>query len=298
MRLHDQSKISPVALFFTAILHIGLVVFVISRPVEQTPEIKKGMSVIFMPASAVEQNDSLSFKPAVKMSPMPETLIETPFGQYDAQSLEQTAQLNVLEFGQEATKGNQAIDPLLAAQLRAKQAIRRAKVTSDQYQLNPEKIDPALLSQLNLEPKHPDTSHVKNVQAPQNSELVQIIEIYPFISDQIEIEQFTQALMNQPYTQEQIFQENQLKQQILSKTEKQILQSFAQHIDELVFLILPSQSRVILVQYTADLIPSDDVQSFLKTLDIEPLIQNKKAKPYLVKVNINELMNITTQNGV
>lgn len=104
--------------------------------------------------------------------------------------------------------------------------------------------------------------------------------------------------MNQPYTQEQIFQENQLKQQILSKTEKQILQSFAQHIDELVFLILPSQSRVILVQYTADLIPSDDVQSFLKTLDIEPLIQNKKAKPYLVKVNINELMNITTQNGV
>lgn len=298
MRLHDQSKISPVALFFTAILHVGLVVFVISRPVEQTPEIKKGMSVVFMPASAVEQNDSLSFKPAVKMSPMPETLIETPFGQYDAQSLEQTAQLNVLEFGQEATKGNQAIDPLLAAQLRAKQAIRRAKVTSDQYQLNPEKIDPALLSQLNLEPKHPDTSHVKNVQVPQNSELVQIIEIYPFISDQIEIEQLTQALMNQPYTQEQIFQENQLKQQILSKTEKQILQSFAQHIDELVFLILPSQSRVILVQYTADLIPSDDVQSFLKTLDIEPLIQNKKAKPYLVKVNINELMNITTQNGV
>ena len=85
--------------------------------------------------------------------------------------------------------------------------------------------------------------------------------------------------MNQPYTQEQIFQENQLKQQILSKTEKQILQSFAQHIDELVFLILPSQSRVILVQYTADLIPSDDVQSFLKTLDIEPLIQNKKLNP-------------------
>ncbi|WP_288414679.1 hypothetical protein [uncultured Acinetobacter sp.] len=298
MRLHDQSKISPVALFFTAILHIGLVVFVISRPVEQTPEIKKGISVIFMPTSAVEQNDSLSFKSAVKMPPMTETLIETPFGQYDAQSLEQTAQLNLLEFSQEATKGNQAIDPLLAAQLRAKQAIRRAKVTSDQYQLNPEKIDPALLSQLNLEPKHSDTSHVKNVQAPQNSELVQIIEIYPFISDQIEIEQFTQALMNQPYTQEQIFQENQLKQQILSKTEKQILQSFAQHIDELVFLILPSQSRVILVQYTADLIPSDDVQSFLKTLDIEPLIQNKKAKPYLVKVNINELMNITTQNGV
>jgi len=298
MRLHDQSKISPVALFFTAILHVGLVVFVISRPVEQTPEIKKGMSVVFMPASAVEQNDSLSFNPAVKMSPMPETLIETPFGQYDAQSLEQTAQLNVLEFGQEATKGNQAIDPLLAAQLRAKQAIRRAKVTSDQYQLNPEKIDPALLSQLNLEPKHPDTSHVKNVQVPQNSELVQIVEIYPFISDQIEIEQLTQALMNQPYTQEQIFQENQLKQQILSKTEKQILQSFAQHIDELVFLILPSQSRVILVQYTADLIPSDDIQSFLKMLDVELLIQNKKAKPYLVKVNINELMNITIQNGV
>lgn len=298
MRLHDQSKISPVALFFTAILHIGLVVFVISRPVEQTPEIKKGMSVVFMPTSAVEQNDSLSFKPALKMPPLPETLIEKPFDQYDTQSLGQTAQLNVLEFSQEATKGNQAIDPLLAAQLRAKQAIRRAKVTSDQYQLNPEKIDPALLSQLNLEPKHPDTSHVKNVQAPQNSELVQIIEIYPFISDQIEIEQLTQALMNQPYTQEQIFQENQLKQQILSKTEKQILQSFAQHIDELVFLILPSQSRVILVQYTADLIPSDDIQSFLKTLDVEPLIQNKKAKPYLVKVNINELMNITTQNGV
>lgn len=298
MRLHDQSKISPVALFFSAILHVGLVVFVISRPVEQTPEIKKGMSVVFMPTSAVEQNDSLSFKSAVKIPPMPEKLIETPFGQYDAQSLEQTAQLNLLEFSHEATKGNQAIDPLLAAQLRAKQAIRRAKVTSDQYQLNPEKIDPALLSQLNLEPKHPDTSHIKNVQAPPNSELVQIIEIYPFISDQIEIEQLTQALMNQPYTQEQIFQENQLKQQILSKTEKQILQSFAQHIDELVFLILPSQSRVILVQYTADLIPSDDIQSFLKTLDVEPLIQNKKAKPYLVKVNINELMNITTQNGV
>lgn len=237
MRLHDQSKISPVALFFSAILHVGLVVFVISRPVEQTPEIKKGMSVVFMPTSAVEQNDSLSFKSAVKIPPMPETLIETPFGQYDAQSLEQTAQLNLLEFSHEATKGNQAIDPLLAAQLRAKQAIRRAKVTSDQYQLNPEKIDPALLSQLNLEPKHPDTSHIKNVQAPPNSELVQIIEIYPFISDQIEIEQLTQALMNQPYTQEQIFQENQLKQQILSKTEKQILQSFAQHIDELVFLI-------------------------------------------------------------
>lgn len=288
MQIQHSIPYSCIALGLTLLLH-GLLILLMVRDVEEPP-IKKSpqpqLSIVFMAQGTEQQVLTRSNAPVASVR-IPEPPLEPSLGQYALADLDQVNLSYELLPSPEQTQSTVVIDPLLAAQLRAKQAIRRAQIISDQYQLNPEKIDESALAQLNINAANRD--QIQSDPSALNSAIQHqsTIEIYPFVNDQDEIEQLYQILINQPQVLEDTFQ-----QQIVENTSPLLLQELMQEIDELIFMVLPAQSRLIVWRDSADSMPSDVLQAFLTTLNLKPFDQLPSAQPYLIRIDLKVLSQV------